>query len=49
MMEERLEEILEEHKPNLEVLEHLSPDSFENLYFSLVSQLVEVLDGNTNE
>lgn len=39
---EELNELLEEHRGNLEALDFLTPESFKNLYVSLVLSLIEI-------
>lgn len=50
MSKERLEESLEEHKANLEAIDYLTEASVRNLYISLVNEVSEALeresDGN---
>lgn len=41
-MLESLNELIEDHKDNLEVLDCLTPESFKNLYVSLVTSLVGI-------
>jgi len=42
-MTEQLKESLEEHKVNLEVLDHLTPDSIKNLYAHLIKEVDQYL------
>ena len=44
MMNEELNELINEHADNLEVLDCLSPESFKNLYISLVTNLLEITE-----
>lgn len=46
MDKDHLQELLEEHEPNLEVLEHHTDESVRNLYKALVKELVEALEGS---
>ena len=39
---DNLNELLEEHAPNLDVLDSLTLESFRNLYVSLVVSLIEI-------
>lgn len=41
-MLENLNELINEHAENLEVLDCLTPESFKNLYVSLVTSLVGI-------
>ena len=45
MNKERLEEILEEHKANIDAFEYISDESFKYLYKHLVENLIEALEG----
>lgn len=46
---ERLEEILEEHKPNIDAFEYIGDESFKYLYKILVENLIEALERESNE
>ena len=41
---EQLEEILEEHKPNIDAFEYIGDESFKYLYKNLVENLTEALE-----
>lgn len=41
-----LNELIEEHECNLEMLEYLTPESFKNLYVSLLTSLIEIKNEN---
>lgn len=43
-MLEQLKESLEEHKANLEVLDHLTDESIKNLYIQLINEVDDVLN-----
>ena len=40
-------ERLEEHRTNINVLEHITPESFKYLYQSLVNQLIDICEEET--
>lgn len=48
-MKKRINELLENHKPNLNVLDDITPNSIKYLYESLVEELVEIQTENNKE
>lgn len=45
-MKYELNELIEEHEFNLEALDELTPESFKNLYVSLLTSLIEIKNEN---
>ena len=44
MMKNELEELIEEHKENLDILDDISQQSFKSLYVSLLKNLIWIVD-----